>query len=173
MSYILETKRLRLREFLISDSDFIILLLNSPGWLEFIGDRNVQTTEQAIAYIENGPLKSYLENGFGLSLVSLKSNEEAIGMCGLLKRPPLEHPDIGYALLPEHTGKGYATEITHAVMDHARHRLNLTAVCAITTPDNVASIKVMEKIGMKYSRIFQSSGDTRELMLFSSSALQV
>ena len=72
MAYIIETERLRLREFTLHDVDFIIELLNSAGWLQFIGDKNVKTVEQAKSYLENGPIKSYQTNGFGLSLVEKK-----------------------------------------------------------------------------------------------------
>ena len=122
---VLETDRLTLRQFTIHDTDFIISLLNSPGWLEFIGDRNVKTQEQATDYLLNGPIKSYHENGFGLSLVELKHPQKPIGMCGLLKREYLEHPDIGFAFLPEYSGKGYAYEIAKATMDYAEAMLKM------------------------------------------------
>src|SRR5215210_8708442 len=100
MNYILETDRLRLRQFTLQDTSFIIELLNSPGWLKFIGDRNVKSEPQARNYLENGPLKSYQEYGYGLSMVERKTDNQAIGMCGILKRQTLEHPDIGFAFLP-------------------------------------------------------------------------
>lgn len=74
MKCILETERLTLRQFTPGDAKFIIQLLNSPGWLEFIGDRNVKTDEQAVDYLQNGPIKSYQENRFGLSLVETKAD---------------------------------------------------------------------------------------------------
>src|SRR4051812_36511329 len=90
---ILQTERLVLRHLTVNDTDFIIELLNSPGWIEFIGNRNVRTKEQAESYLLNGPMKSYRENGFGLYLAELKHNKIPIGMCGLLKRDYLESPD--------------------------------------------------------------------------------
>src|SRR6478736_8102385 len=116
MKYILETERLQLRQFEIDDAEFIVELVNTPGWLKFIGDRNIKTTEDAIRYLQNGPMKSYQENGFGLSLVEEKGNRKSIGMCGILKRDSLENPDIGFALLPEFVGKGYAFEIALATV---------------------------------------------------------
>lgn len=104
MSLILETERLRLCEFTIEDHAFVAELVNSPGWLKYIGERNVKTPDQARAYLENGPVKSYHEHGFGLWLVELLKTEEPIGMCGLLRRDQLEHPDIGFAFLPAFTG---------------------------------------------------------------------
>lgn len=162
-NHILETERLRLRKFTLDDTKFIIELLNSPGWIEFIGDRNVKTEEQAIEYLKNGPLKSYKQNGFGLSLVETK-DDQPIGMCGILKRDTLENPDIGFAFLPEFTGKGYAYEIANATLSYAINNLKISKISAITLPHNISSIKLLEKIGMKPVKSFLQNGE--DLLLF-------
>ncbi len=168
MKNIIETERLTLREFTTADTQFIIQLLNSPGWLEFIGDRNVKTEEQAVNYLLNGPVKSYRENGFGLSLVESKESKTPIGMCGLIKRDHLDNPDIGFAFLPEFTGNGFAYEIVKATMDYAKDVLNISTVLAVTVPANEKSIKLLEKIGLKFYETITFPGETEELMLFSS-----
>jgi len=167
MKLLIETKRLRLREFTTADTAFIIELLNTPGWLKFIGDRNVRTQEQAIAYLENGPLKSYRENGFGLAAVELKSENIVIGMCGVLKRNTLEHPDIGFALLPDYTGKGYAFEIAQAMLKHATCNLNSPTLCAVVDPRNMSSIKLLEKLGLRFKKNFRFPDGKEDLLLFS------
>ncbi|MEO8769629.1 MAG: GNAT family N-acetyltransferase [Ferruginibacter sp.] len=167
MKYILETERLSLREFTINDTAFIIELVNTPGWIAFIGDRNIKTTEQAKEYLQNGPMKSYELNGFGLSLVEIKTNKTAIGMCGIIKRDNLENPDIGFAFLPQFTGKGFAFEIANATMNYASDILKLPTVFAITIPSNERSIKLLEKIGLKFRQLFIFPGEKEELMLFS------
>ncbi len=166
MKIVLETERLILREFNLTDVQFIIQLLNSEGWIKFIGDRNIKTEEQAKEYLLNGPIKSYHENGFGLSLVELKSNSESIGMCGLIKREGLDHPDIGFAFLPEFSGKGYAVEIAKEVMNYAKKELKLSCVMAITLPNNTTSIKLLKKIGLNFDKIFSFPNSTEELLLF-------
>jgi RimJ/RimL family protein N-acetyltransferase len=166
MNYILETERLRLKEFTLNDTKFIIELLNSPGWLEFIGDRNVKTEEQAIAYLQNGPLKSYQENGFGLYLVERKEDGRSIGMCGLIKRLHLEHPDIGFAFLPDFMGNGYAFEITSATLAFATEKLNLPKISAITLPNNSRSIRLLEKIGLRFTKPFYFPNSEEELLLY-------
>ena len=168
MEPILETERLRLRRFTIDDTKFIIKLVNSPGWIEFIGDRNIKTDDQAREYLQNGPLKSYELNGFGLSLVELKNEGTPIGMCGIIRRYMLENPDIGFAFLPEFTGKGLAFEIANATMKYAKDQLKLPIVYAITVPRNQSSIKLLEKIGMRFLRLFSFPDENEELMLFSS-----
>ena len=167
MKYILKTERLALREFTTSDAEFIIQLLNSPGWLEFIGDRNVRNDEEAVNYLLNGPIKSYAENGFGLSMVETRGDKIPIGMCGIIKRSHMEHPDIGFAFLPGFTGKGFAYEIAKATMDYAKDVLNIPTVLAVTVPSNERSIKLLEKIGLIYKKSMTFPDDTEELMLFS------
>jgi len=167
MEYILETKRLILRQFTTDDTKFILELVNSPGWLEFIGDRNIKTDEQAKKYLQNGPLKSYEQNGFGLSLVALKNEKLPIGMCGIIKRDHLENPDIGFAFLPEFTGKGLAFEMAAATMAYAKDQLKLPVIFAITVSENKTSIKLLEKIGMKFIKRFCFPEEKEELMLYS------
>ncbi len=166
MDYILTTERLTLRQFTNEDARFIVELVNTPGWLEFIGDRNIHTEEDAVNYLQNGPIKSYSENGFGSSMVELKDGTP-IGMCGILKRDSLENPDIGFAFLPSYMGKGYALEIANATMDYATHQLKLKTIYAITNPTNIRSIQLLEKIGLSPIKTIQSPTDGTELMVYS------
>ena len=167
IQYILETERLRLREFTTDDTQFIVELVNSPGWLEFIGDRNIKSEEQAKIYLENGPVRSYRENGFGLSMVETKDKSIKIGMCGIIKRDNLDHPDIGFAFLPQFTGKGYAFEIARATLTFALNTLKLPVINAITLANNGRSIRLLEKIDLKFIKPFHFPNDEEELMLFS------
>ena len=167
MKFILETERLILREFTVSDAKFIVELVNTPGWIEYIGDRNIKTKGQAKTYLENGPIKSYELNGFGLSLVELRNEKIPIGMCGILKRDQLNHPDIGFAFLPEYMGKGYALEMARATMDFAKGHLKIHTLLAITVPFNKGSIKLLEKVGMKFTKTFRFPEGKEDLMLFS------
>jgi RimJ/RimL family protein N-acetyltransferase len=166
---ILETDRLILREQSPADAAFILQLVNSPGWLQYIGDRNIETLEAAAEYIRNGAMKSYQQNGFGLYLVKLKETDEPVGICGLIKRSGLGHVDIGFAFLPGHTCRGYGFESASAVMTYARSVLGLGVIVAITGRENAASIKLLNKIGFNYKQIVVLPGSNEELMLFESS----
>src|SRR5207248_2671899 len=139
MTTVGETARLRLDELAAGDAAFILELVNEPAWLRFIGDRNVHTLDDARGYIANGPLASYAAHGFGLWKVALAESGEAIGMCGILKRPQLERADLGFAFLARHWGRGYAREAVAAVLALARDRHHLPGLAAITDPDNRAS----------------------------------
>ena len=167
MNTILETERLRLREFTLNDTHFIIELLNSPGWIQYIGERNVKTEEQAIAYLQNGPLKSYAENGYGLSMVEIKEDATPVGMCGILNRDTLETPDIGFAFLPAYNGKGYGFEIASATLAHAQTAWGIPKISAITLPANRRSIQLLEKIGLQLVRRFSFPDKEEELLLYS------
>ena len=164
---ILETERLLLRPLTLDDSDFILELLNTEGWIKYIGDRNIKTNEQARNYLENGPLKRYQTNGFGLSLVQLKTSNKSIGMCGLIKRDYLDHVDIGFAFLPDYTGMGYAYEVAKRTIQYAINELQKENILAITLPENSSSIKLLEKIGFKYDKNFITEDTREELSLYS------
>jgi ribosomal-protein-alanine N-acetyltransferase len=147
----LRTERLKLTPPTADDADFVLELLNDPGWLQNIGDRGVRTLDDARAYIAERFSKS-------LWLVARDANGEAVGMCGLVEREGLDHPDIGYAYLARHSGQGYATEAARAVLAHARDVLGLTTVLAITSPGNTASQRVLEKIGLRYVQMINLPG---------------
>ena len=162
---ILETERLILRQFSIDDAPFIFELLNEPSYIRNIGDRGVRTVEDARAYIMRVPITSYEQNRFGLYLVILKETGESIGMCGLIKRDALEDVDIGYAFLPRFWSKGYAVEAALAVKEYARDVIGLKRLVAITDPENQASIRVLEKIGLRFEKMVRLSEDDIELKL--------
>ena len=161
----LETERLTLRQFTPDDAPFILELVNEPSFIRNIGDRGVRSLEDAKRYLETGPISSYARNGFGLYLVQLKESGESIGMCGLIKRPNLDDVDIGYAFLPKFWSKGYAVEAALATRAEAR-ALGLKRLVAIINPDNESSIRVAEKLGMKFERMIRFSADDIEIKLF-------
>ena len=163
---IIETDRLIISRLSEVDSEFILELLNSPGWLRFIGNKNVRTVSDAANYIINGPVKSYEVNGFGLCIVKLKNENIPVGICGLIKRDSLEDIDIGFALLPEYEGKGYAFEAAAAVLNHAKEDLGIKKIVAVTDKDNVKSIRLLEKAGLVFEKNIQLKGSEKELMLF-------
>lgn len=150
---VLETERLLLRPFTTDDAPFVLTLLNEPSFLRFIGDKKVRNLEDARQYLRNGPIASYKRNGFGLLLVALRESETPIGMCGLLKREELPDPDIGFAFIPDYWGQGFAFEAAAAVTNDARERLKLTRILAIVNPDNDASIKLLERLGLRFDRL--------------------
>jgi RimJ/RimL family protein N-acetyltransferase len=167
---VLETDRLVLRRLTAEDAAFILGLLNEPSWLRFIGDRGVRTVDDARNYILQGPVHSYERLGFGMYMTELKGSKTPIGICGLVRREALDAADIGYALLPQFWGKGYAYEAASAVMAYAREVLGLGRILAVTAPDNQASIRLLEKLGLRFERMVRLSKDDVEINLFSTEA---
>lgn len=147
------------------DASFILKLVNTPGWIRYIGDRSIHTVQDARQYISNGPLASYATHGFGLWLIKRIDDNAAIGICGLIKRDYLPHPDLGYALMPAYEGQGYATEAATAVMRHASEVLSIPVIAAITTDDNVRSLRLLFKLGFNFIGMITPPQQEEELML--------
>lgn len=166
MQTILETERLRTRKLISGDSKFIIELTNTPNWIRFIGDRNIKTDADARLYIEKIGQNHFSHLGYGYRLVALKHDNVPIGICGLLQRDELKHPDIGFAFLPQYSGKGYAFEIAHATLVYVKEKFNLHPIQAITVADNQPSIRLLEKIGLKFMKTIRFDDDPEELLLY-------
>ncbi len=166
MKQILTTERLTLREYTIDDATFIIELLNSEDWLKFIGNRNVKTIQDATNYITNTFIKGYQKHGFGFWMVEITTTKEPIGMCGITKRDGLDGIDIGFAFLSTFMGKGYSYEISKATLNYVLTTIKPPFVLAITNPDNIRSIKLLEKIGLQYQRKIKLTDDGMELNLY-------
>lgn len=164
--FFLETERLRIDHLTLEDAGFILRLLNESSFLENIGDKGVRTLEDACGYLRNGPMASYLENGFGLFRVSDKQTGAVMGMCGLISRAALDDVDIGYAFLPEFCGQGYAIESARAVMDFGREKLHLDPIVAVVSSGNTASVKVLEKLGMEFTRKIRLDSGQPEIDLY-------
>lgn len=165
---VLRTQRLLLCELTFEDAAFILELLNEAGFLRFIGDKGVRTLADARDYIQKGPIESYQCNGFGLYAVRTHDGGAAapVGICGLVKREGLQDPDIGFAFLARHWARGYAVESAAAVLKHGTGTLKLPRILAITSPDNWGSIRVLERIGMKFDRLIRLTEASPEVKLF-------
>ncbi len=164
--YSIKTARLIIRPLNTEDDGFILRLLNTPGWLEFIGDRQIHNVTDAQKYIAEKIHKNYEEYGIGLQLVFLESVQKPIGICGLIKRDGLDDLDIGFAFLPEYFGSGYAFEAAKASLDYGFNELKCNRIVAITTENNIRSRNVLEKIGLQFEKFFFIEGDPDELMLY-------
>jgi [ribosomal protein S5]-alanine N-acetyltransferase len=161
----LETKRCNISTLQPSDAPFIFTLMNSPGWLQFIGDRGIRSIADARNYIFTGPMKSYRQYGFGLFLVQEKETGKKMGLCGLLKREQFDDIDLGFAFLPEYNGKGYARESAMAIMDFAINELKLSRLLAFTDANNIKSIQLLEKLGFIFEKM-TSWPNAADLKLF-------
>ena len=164
---IIETDHLILRFLTTNDAGFILKLLNDPSWIRFIGDKGVNTLDDAKSYLLSGPISMYSQLGYGLYLVELKEGKIPIGICGLIKRDSLDDTDLGFAFLSEFQSKGYAYEAASATLTYGFNQLSLKRIVAITSKDNDASSALLEKIGMNFEQVVITAENSEELHLFS------
>ncbi|MFG6086935.1 GNAT family N-acetyltransferase [Stenotrophomonas indicatrix] len=163
----IESERLRLRAIEPDrDAAPMLALLNDPGFVRFIGDRNVRDEAQAREYIALRVLHSYALNGFGMYAIERLSDGAWLGNAGLVRREGLPAPDIGYAVLSEFAGQGYASEAARAVFNHARAALGLQDLYGITDLDNDVSAKVLLGLGMRERGVIQLPGIETPSRLF-------
>ncbi|MFC5045007.1 GNAT family N-acetyltransferase [Aquimarina hainanensis] len=162
-----ETERLIVRPTSVEDCSFVLALFNTPKSIKYIGDRNIKTIEEAEVYIKKR-MRSQLERlGYSNYTVIRKSDGAKIGCCGLYDREGVEGIDIGFSLLPEYEGKGYAYESVSKLKEIAENRFALTKIRAITKKDNVGSQKLLKKIGLEQIGVLTLPNETEELYLFS------
>ena len=143
------TDRLLLRTVTLDDAAFYVELVNDPLFIAYIGQRHITTLAAARAALLEGPVAMLAERGHALYMVTLADGGAPIGMCGLIKRSSLPDVDLGYAFVPQCRGHGYAIEAARAMLTHARG-LGLARLIAITDPRNLASIGLLEKLGMRF-----------------------
>ena len=162
----IDTPRLRLRPMVEEDASFLVALLNEPAFLRHIGDKGVRTVEDAKRYME-GPQQSYREHGYGMAVVDLQESDAPIGICGLVRRDWLPAADLGFAFLPEYSGRGFALEAAQATLDFARDELGMDEVLAIVSPANAASLRLLGKLGFGDAGRTQPPGEGQPILLFS------
>jgi ribosomal-protein-alanine N-acetyltransferase len=146
---ILETPRLVLRKVIINDAPFFYELNSNPLVVQYTGDiafKDLGTAENIVRFLQ----KQYEENSYARLIVIEKSTQTAIGWCGLKYHPDTKETDIGYRFMQQHWGKGYATESALACINYGFETLNLTRIIADAMKENIASINVLQKLGMTY-----------------------
>ena len=161
-----ETERLVLVPTRVEDADFILELLNSPKWLNHIGDRNVKTHDEAVTYITNKMLPQLEKLGYSNYTVVRKSDGVKMGVCGLYDREGLDDIDIGFAFLAQFEKQGFAFEAASRIIEAAFQTFGIKKICAITTMENIESQSLIKKLGMQFIEMVKIPNDDEELMLF-------
>jgi RimJ/RimL family protein N-acetyltransferase len=160
------TERLTLRPTSIGDAAFIVELLNSPLWIQNIGDRNVYNISDAETYVKTKMLAQLEVLGYGNYTVIRDSDEALIGTVGLYDRPGTEGIDIGFAFLPQYFGQGYALESAQRIMQAAVQEFGLKIIGGYTLPSNKASQKLLEKLGLRFVDMRKMPNDKEEIMYY-------
>ena len=161
---ILQTKRLSIRPVITEDATFILELMNSPKWIKNIGDRNIRTVEEAENYIKEKAFPQLKEFGYGNNVIIRKGDNTKLGTCGLYRREGKKDPDIGFAFLPVYEGKGYAVEASHKIMISAKEDYDLKELSGYTLKDNLASRKLLERLGFNLKGIGKLPSSDEDLL---------
>ena len=161
------SERLRLRRLTENDAEFYCRLVNEPSWLRNIGDRGIHSPEDAARFIRAQTLPGYEALGFGMYAVELRAGGPPMGLAGLVRRDTLPGPDIGFAFLSEHWGKGYALEAARAVVELAGGTFGITRLLAIVSPHNTPSSRLLEKLGFALEGRKPVGANGEELLVYS------
>lgn len=158
-----ETERLIIRPVSVEDKDLIFELYTSPKFIQYIGDRGIKTIEDAENYIKNRFLPQIERLKYGNYVLITKDNHQKVGSVGIFEREGLDIVDIGYSLLQEFEGKGYAYEGAQKVKSIGMDEFGLSKISAIISKDNLSSQKLIEKLGLKFKKYVTLPGETEEL----------
>ncbi len=160
----IKTQRLHIRPVTTDDAPFILELMNTPKWIQFIGDRNVKTVEEAAIYIKEKAFSQLEKYGYGNNVIIKKDDNVKLGTCGLYHRDDRKDPDIGFAFLPEYERKGYAFEASQQLIVAAKEDYGLSELSAYTLEDNISSRKLLERLGFILKGIGHIPNNDAELL---------
>lgn len=161
-----ETERLLITPTDAADAAFLVSLMNTPGWLAYVGDRHVHTIAQATQYIAQKMTPQLKRLGFSNYTLCRKVDLVPIGVCGLYDREGLDGVDLGFALLPEFEGQGFAYEAAQKVIWAGKTHFDITHIQAITVPENTRSQVLLEKLGFQFVKMKELPNDDVPLMLY-------
>ena len=149
MHIILQTPHLILRPFTEADAPLILALNSDPEVVKYLHEPVLQNEEQATKILFDIILPQY-KNNLSRWAIHTKNNMDFIGWCGLKYRPELDEIYLGYRLMQKALGKGFATEAAQHTLSHGFKNLGLKLITGRAHIENIASIKVLEKIGMNF-----------------------
>jgi len=147
----IKTTRLTIRPISLSDSKFMFQLVNSEGWLRYIGDRKVNSVEDAGQYIQrilDNPVYFY-------HVIELNDSLELVGVISFLKRDNQQFYDIGFAILPIFESRGIAFEASKAYLDAIQDNRDFENIIGICMPNNERSIVLLAKLGFTFQKEFK------------------
>lgn len=146
----IETARLYLRQFTPDDLDDLYRIYSDPEIMKYVGKgvRTREETENALYAM----LESWKQNNFGMWALVYKIDNRFIGRCGLVFLDKTPEIELGYILDKHYWNQGLAAEASLASLQYGFDVLKLERIVAIARPENIASQRVMQKIGMKYEK---------------------
>lgn len=146
----LQTERLNLRPFTLRDAEAYWPLVSDPAVLRYTGEAPLGSIEAVRELLASHPLRDYATHGYGRMACEEKGTGRLVGFCGLKYLDDLKETDIGYRFLPDCWGKGYATESAQVVMEHGARALRLPRIIGLVERANTGSVRVLEKLGLRF-----------------------
>jgi RimJ/RimL family protein N-acetyltransferase len=162
----METTNLILRPFTLDDAEAWLPLISLPEIIRYTGDTPASSVEEAREILRSRPLRDYAVHGFGRMAVIEKASGRLVGFSGLKYVAELDDVDIGYRFLPDCWGKGYATESARAVMEQDAREHGARRIVGTVHPDNPASGRVLEKLGLRFERVLEADENGVAFRLF-------
>jgi RimJ/RimL family protein N-acetyltransferase len=166
----MQTENLILRPFTLDDAEAWLPLISLPEIIRYTGDTPTSSVEEAREILRSRPLRDYAVHGFGRMAVIEKASGRLVGFSGLKYVAELDDVDIGYRFLPDCWGKGYATESARAVMEQNAHEHGARRIVGTVHPDNPASGRVLEKLGLRFERVLEADENGVAFRLFATEA---
>jgi len=148
MNIIAQTPRLIIREMTPEDAERVFDLNSDPEVIKYTGDPPFKSVDEARSFLES--YDHYRLHGFGRWAVELKDDRAFVGWCGLKYSSDLDEYDLGYRLMRHFWGQGFTTEAARACLELGFSRFNMPVIVGRTMPENLGSIRILEKLGMKY-----------------------
>ena len=158
MDKVIATERLVLRRFVEDDLDAFFLLTSHPEIIRYAQAQPMPSREAALEYMRAAPFHDYAVHGYGRFACVWKPSGAVIGFSGIKYVPEIGETELGYRFLPQFWGQGLATEAGRASIDFARDDVGLRRLVAMVHPDNLASARVVTRLGFKVERQLPYSG---------------
>lgn len=161
-----QSERLIIRPTLEQDAELIYQLMNSPKFIKYVGDRQLYSIKDAEKYIQDKMLPQLHSLGYSNYSLINKKNGAKIGICGLYDREGLDGIDIGFGILPEYEGLGYAFESSSRIIKAAFDELEILKIKAITNKENISSQCLLVKLGFNLKGKIMLANENDELLLY-------
>ncbi len=163
----LRTERLILRPFTEADAPSYRALVSDPEVLRYTGENPVSSIEETLEILRTRPLRDYAVHGFGRMAVVLQESNELIGFCGLKRLEDFDNEvDIGYRFVSRYWGLGLASESAAALYALGKNELKLSRIIGVVIPENVGSVRVLEKLGMRREKAIRFPGASCDFDLY-------
>ena len=156
----IETERILLRPFVLEDAEAMYRIMSDPEVARYVPDQPPSSVEASREILRAYPIADYAAHGFGRWACVLRETGEVIGFCGLKRLMPSGEVDLGYRLARRTWGRGLATEGARASLAYGFEELALPEIIGRVMPENTASVRVLEKLGLERTGTVEDEGAT-------------